>query len=108
MRWMTLVGITVAGGVGTTPPNDDGGQFGEEAGAHCEVVGRTPLALDEVSPLGFSAADVLALAEGQHDEVLSWVEAGGSSPLTLTVAQVGDIEYLEQAVVDDGGNGGEE
>ena len=42
MRWMTLVGITVAGCVGTTPPNDDGGQFGEEAGAQCVVVGRTP------------------------------------------------------------------
>lgn len=106
MRWLALAGFSI-GCVGTTPPNDDG-QFGEEAGARCDVVTRTPLALDEVSPLGFTAQSVLDLAEGTHPGTLTWLEAGGSSPLTLTVAQAGAIEYVEQAVVTTGTGSGEE
>ena len=103
MRWLALAMVSV-GCIGT-PPNDDG-QFGEE-GAHCEVVARTPLGLDEVSPLGFTAQAVLDFAAGTHAATLAW-EDGSRTPLSLVIEPVGDIEYLEQAVVDDGNGSGEE
>lgn len=99
MRWFTLA-VVLVGCIGT-PPNDDG-QFGEEGGARCDVVSRTPLAVDEVSPLGFTAQEVLDYAAGAHEQTLSWSAIGGSTPLTLTIAQSGAIEYLEQAVVETG------
>lgn len=55
----------------TGNPNHDKGS--EAGGDDCDRTLR-PIELDEVSSLGFSAADVIALAEGAHTETLAWLE----------------------------------
>ncbi|MEQ1507007.1 MAG: hypothetical protein ABMB14_32565 [Myxococcota bacterium] len=103
MRWFMVVVLAGGCAVGSDPL--DGGQFGEESGARCEVATRTPLGRDEASALGFSPADVLAYAEGTHAATLAYT-AGGSTGLTVEVAQTGALEYLEQHVVSGDGGGG--
>lgn len=79
----------------------DGGQFGEETGSGCEVVGETPLALDEASALGFAPQDLLDLAEGEHALDLTWSD-GSTSPLALGVADPSDARLLDYEYVSDG------
>jgi len=43
-----------------------------EAGGHCKEKERRPLALDENSPLGFAAEDILAFAWGPFEVGLGW------------------------------------
>jgi hypothetical protein len=105
MRWWMAGAVVAVGCIGTPP--SDGGQFGEEGGARCGVVSRTPLAVDEVSPLGFSAQDVLPVVSGPRTETLSWSD-GTTTELQLEVAPTGVYEYVEQAVVDDGTGTGSE
>lgn len=52
------------------PDRDDG----SETGAGNCVNTPTPIELETVSALGFSAAHVIALAEGTHTETLAWLE----------------------------------
>lgn len=55
-----------------------GGQTGEDDYAPCSTTATT-LSADAVSPLGFSANDVLEYAAGQHDSTLSWHALDSSS-----------------------------
>jgi hypothetical protein len=76
------------------PERDIGG---ETDGGECEDT-RTPIEVDAVSPLGFSAADVIALAQGTHTETLAWLDneasqSSGSEPTELEVR----IEFEEGA-----------
>lgn len=107
-NWMLAAVLPVALSVGCTgvvqDPPSDGGQIGEENGAHCEVVDRAPLQRDEVSPLGFSAGEILDLAVGVHEHELIWAR-GGSTALALTVDDEGVYEYLTQEVVVTGDGG---
>lgn len=76
------------------PHKDNGGETG---GGDCEST-PTPVELDETSSLGFSAADVIALAGGTHTETLAWlenesVESSGGDPTEVEVR----IEFSESA-----------
>jgi len=55
-----------------------GGQTGEETDDGC-VFASSPLSLQEPSPLGFSAGQVLALAEGQQSAAFGWLQTTGFS-----------------------------
>lgn len=85
---------------GREPPGN-GGQIGEEVGAHCEVVERTPLARDEVSPLGFAAGPMLDRIVGEHAHTLRYAN-GTETALSLTITEGQTIEYLVQEVVSSG------
>lgn len=63
---------------------------GAEAGAGACDSTRDTIELDAVSPLGFSAADVVALAGGTHTETLAWLEneiasSSGGEPTEVEV-----------------------
>lgn len=57
----------------TETGNPDRDNTGEPASENCEDT-STPIELGAVSPLGFSAANVIALAEGTHAQTLAWLE----------------------------------
>ena len=66
---------------------------------------RTPLELDEPSPLGFSPEDVLALAEGAHEVTLTYdpgqkgtfhiTPASTTANLTMVVERQGEAAFVE-------------
>ena len=58
----------------TGNPVDTGGEPSGNAGS-CEEV-ETVITPDELTPLGFSAADVLGVAGGRHTETLAWLQGG--------------------------------
>ena len=80
-----------------------GGQTGsEDVPGHCPEQ-KTPLALGEASPLGFSAADVLSFVEGEHVATIEWqpidVPFGpesGKEELTLSVQNLGHARYVDR------------
>jgi hypothetical protein len=53
-----------------------GGQTGEETDGGC-VFAISALTLQQPSPLGFSAGEVLALAEGEQSASFSWLQSPG-------------------------------
>jgi hypothetical protein len=70
----------------------------EATGPHCEDT-PTVLTLEEASSLGFSGADLLALASGVHSETLSWA-SGGSTPVTVTVTWgEGEVRFMDSEAV---------
>jgi len=80
-----------------------GGQTGAEGVPGPCNEQRTPLALGEASPLGFSAADVLSFAEGEHVTTIEWqpidVPYGpesGTKQLTLSVESLGRARYVDR------------
>jgi hypothetical protein len=63
-----------------------GGQFGEETdGWGCVATEEISVTLDETTVLGFSAGEMLDLAQGSHDTTLVWAD-NTTTPLNLTVA----------------------
>jgi hypothetical protein len=70
-----LLLLSVLGGCGAQA---GGGQTGEESGDGC-VLSTSLLSRDERSPLGFSAGQVLAFAEGEHSAGFNWLQAPGFS-----------------------------
>lgn len=64
-----------AGGTDTGNPND--GRGTTEVGGSCDEAER-PLDLDERTPLGVSAADLLVFVGGSHDETLAWQDSAAS------------------------------
>ena len=84
-------------------PGCAGGQTGDEgAFGQCSEQ-RAPLELGEVSPLGFSAADVLSFVEGEHVTTIDWqpidVPYGpesGKGELTLSVESLGHARYVDR------------
>jgi hypothetical protein len=55
-----------------------GGQTGEETDDGC-MFAASPLSLQEPSPLGFSAGQVLALAEGEQLATFAWLQSPGNA-----------------------------
>jgi hypothetical protein len=55
-----------------------GGQTGEETDDGC-VFATSPLSLQQPSPLGFSAGQALALAEGEQSAAFGWLQTAGFS-----------------------------
>ncbi|NJK31274.1 MAG: hypothetical protein HC927_02025 [Deltaproteobacteria bacterium] len=103
---LALLSCVAAGCVEPEPEPLDNG---ENAGDFGECV-NTPTVLasvDEVSALGFSAADVLAFADGEHGSPLFWrapdsefgVEYGpesGEGSLTVSIAHSGgEIRFID-------------
>jgi hypothetical protein len=56
--------------------------------AECATTDSIPLELDETSPAGFSARDVLAFSEGDFSGTMVW-EGQTESPLAFSVARTG-------------------
>lgn len=79
-----------------------GGQTGEE-GASCDPVATTVLAMTDTSALGFSGADVMAVAGGSHRADLTW-QVGGQTPLTVSVTGDGTVALVDYAIVGNTGN----
>ena len=79
------------------PPGQIGGEPYE-----CKPKSTQTLGIEEASPLGFSAADILDFAQSTHDAGFVW-NAGGSTPMTLTVAAPSEVRFadLELAPVGD-------
>lgn len=96
MRSLGLLALCLATLIGC-----DGGQTGDE-GARCDPASTTDLALDEASPLGFSGADVLAVAGGAHEATLTW-EIGGTTGLEVEVVHDGTVKFVEYEWIDDSG-----
>lgn len=99
-RWLLVpLVLTTACTLGTDP--DDGGQIGEESGARCEAVGRTALAVDEESALGFAPQALVDLAVGSTTSTLDWAD-GTSTPLVEDVVVTGAMELVDYEVIDTG------
>lgn len=87
-------------------PEPEPSDLAGENGSSC-VGTPTVLAVDEVSPLGFAAADVLSFAAGEHASPLFWREQGsesmvevgpesGESTLSVTITHAGgEIRYVD-------------
>ena len=78
-----------------TPRDADGGQFGQETndGATCAEVERTPLDDDEVSPLGFSPADLKSWLVAAHTAPLTWSDATATD-ITVTLSGPSAADYV--------------
>ena len=99
--WLTI-GMLAAGCSVDATRSADGSQFGEED-TPCAVVDRVELALDEVTELGFSAAELLALAEGEHASTLTWTETGEATGVTVQVTYDGGAaERVDYEIVQSG------
>lgn len=80
---------------------------GETNGSACVGTPTVLASVDEVSPLGFAAADVLGFAAGEHESPLFWREQGsdsmvevgpesGESTLSVTIShEGGEIRYVD-------------
>ncbi|HHO49430.1 MAG TPA: hypothetical protein ENK18_00830 [Deltaproteobacteria bacterium] len=81
----------------------EGGTSGTPTGPWCDEQ-ITELTRDEASALGFSADDVLVLAEGVHSASLSWDRDGTTTPMTLSVTDAqGYRAIASEAVYPDEG-----
>ncbi len=68
-------------------------------GPHCE---DTPsvITLEEATDLGFSGAELLALAEGEHAETLTWLASDTTTGLTVTVHyDAGEVRFVDSEAV---------
>ncbi|WP_437300431.1 hypothetical protein [Sorangium sp. So ce426] len=71
-------------GVGGSPKS---GQIGGVYDEGCEGKGGEDIGADDVSPLGFSAREVLSVASGERSAPLTWAK-GGSTTATLSVGEI--------------------
>jgi hypothetical protein len=79
-----------------------GGQVGEET-IMCAAVNEQSLSLDETTPLGFTAQDVLDVVGGEHAEPLLWAD-DVQTTVTLGVNYAGgSLRFLERDWIDDSG-----
>ena len=84
----------------------DDEKSGTADGLSCEE-SRAEVALDEVTALGFSAAEVAAYAEGEHVETLAWTRDGSTTGLTITVTLSGETaNYVDSEPADTEGDTG--
>jgi len=88
--WLSLAGLLALPACdksdsGETGDTADSGWTMANEDCGCQLIGETPLALDEVSAAGFSAQDLLDLAQGSRAATLTWV-TDASTDLTVTVA----------------------
>lgn len=87
--------------VAATAAACDGGQVGEE-NVVCAAVDTTALELDQPSPLGVSAGELVASLGGRFSGELAWAD-GETSAATVELAyEGGAIEYQERAWMGDG------
>jgi len=71
------------------------GPAGEDLWSPCTYE-YSDLAVDEVSALGFSAADLLASVGGERADTLTWIDGGSTVGLTLEVLYAGGrVRFVE-------------
>ncbi len=71
----------------------------EGNGPYCEDT-PTAITLEEVTELGFSAADLLAAAEGSFEEELYWAGVDGTTTITVDVNYAeGELNYVTSSAV---------
>jgi hypothetical protein len=76
--WPALaLALSLSGCLGTSTgnPTEDPGEEhggGTGVGGYCKEVSSRPVQVDEQTSLGFSARQVLAFVEGEHEETLTW------------------------------------
>ena len=76
-----------------------------EDGPYCED-SPTVITLEEATALGFSGADLLLLAEGEHTETLVWAETEATTPLAVGVSyDAGEVRYIDSVAVYPEGDG---
>jgi hypothetical protein len=93
--------LSAVGGCGAQA----GGQTGEETESKC-VFAMAPLSMHEPSPLGFSAGEVLALAEGAQSATFTWLQTpgfsygpeNGSGQATVRTFAVGEASFARVEV----------
>jgi hypothetical protein len=99
--WQTLLAtlLSACAGTSTGNPVDAKGHTAARGAAACETVHTTQLALDAESPLGISAAELLALANRVPASTLAWPATddklrigpeSGTSALSITVTAKSD------------------
>jgi hypothetical protein len=101
----TSTGNPVPGEPDAGPRDPDNEGSGDHAaGGYCEAGEMTPLGLNEDSPLGFSAADILAFSEGTHEEAIRWnpqlsgvtlSPESGEQEITITVTASGEPRFVQ-------------
>ena len=74
-------------GTDTGNPTTGGEGTDNTAGGGCDEAGRTDVALDAQTELGFSAAQLLALAEGEHAFPIVWQGDAESASASLQGTQ---------------------
>ena len=82
-----------------------GDQADEEIAA-CEVFMVTPLAVEEVSPLGFSAKEMLGFVEGEHFQGLRYAD-GEEADAAIRFQFDGGASYQEREWISAHGDGAE-
>ena len=102
-RATSLVVSMFAAALSAGACNGDGD--GRESTSACKAT-RTVISADDVTPLGFSGAQLLATAEGSYTGALTWqaVDASevttnvtpGQTTLSLRIARNGEIRLLDQ------------
>jgi len=96
---MSVAVLAFAGLCSCSSTRADGGQTGAEPG-NCWGA-QTPLALDALSPLGFSPNDSLNLAQGKHSATFNWIPSAdhpygpesGEGTIDITVTGLGTAVY---------------
>jgi len=92
------------------PRDPDDAEGGLTGSGYCQAGDKTPLGLNEDSPLGFSAADILAFSEGTHEETIRWnpydgvafTPESGEQTITITVTRSGEPRFVLPKAPDDG------
>lgn len=91
-----------------TPLTGCDGLFGknqEDAALSCDE-SSTTLGFDELSALGFSGAQLAALAEGAHADTFTYAEGGATTGLTLTItADTTGARFIDSEPAEDTGGG---
>lgn len=91
--WMLPVCLFSASCAGK---NDDTSGEKTDDAACIETVAS--LSVEEESPIGFSAQQILALTSGYHDATLSW-DGGGTAALALNISYLeGDVRFVDREV----------
>lgn len=88
-RFLSILLLVPAPLLASACGSASGGQTGSES-AECVVVESVPIPVDESSPLGFSAKDILAYSEGDFADTMHWSD-GSASPLTMSVVRNSDV-----------------
>jgi hypothetical protein len=83
------------------PDPGNGGQFGEETDSGCQVLEELAIGLDDITDLGFSAQDMLDVADGDHSADLTWAD-GAAAALSLGVSGATNPRVLDYEYVSDG------
>jgi hypothetical protein len=97
-----------SGGTDTGNPHDDRGV--ETGGDSCDEAAR-PLGLDQVTPIGVSAAELLSWVGGTHTETLAWQDSAsfgpehGRSEITIEVEPLG-ARFIDRSPKQSSGGAG--